>query len=81
MFYLYLCLKWQPGFELNAHLKIEPYLKIIITDDEQAFFADLVNQAYESMLFVCQLALAEYLETTWADQFGFIHRQFETSLG
>jgi len=52
MSYLNLGFKMYPRFEFEPHRKLQPYLKIIVTDNENALFADIVNQAHKTMIFV-----------------------------
>lgn len=51
-----------PWFEFEPHLKLQPYLKIIVRDQEQALSADILNQARNTVTFVSQFSSPAYLE-------------------
>ena len=51
MSYLNLGFKMESRFEFKPHRKFPPCLKIIVTDNKNAFFADIVNQANKTMIF------------------------------
>ena len=73
MSYLDSGLEIYPWIEFEPHLKLLPYLKVIVTDQKYAFSADVLNQACKTVFFVSQLSSPVYLETARTNYFRRTH--------